>query len=272
MLAFAGNSLLCRLALRDGHVDAVSFTVLRLVSGALALLLIVALSRARERRRDHNGSWLSALMLLAYALLFSLAYLDLDAATGALILFGCVQATMIASALLKGERPGTLEWSGWVLAAAGLLLLTLPGSTAPSLAAALTMGLAGIAWGLYSLRGRDEPEPFLATAGNFSRSALLVLPVGLLFLSTAELSMTGALLAVISGALTSGVGYVLWYAALAWLGAMQAALVQLSVPALTALGGVMLLSESMTLRLAASGAMTLAGIGLALWRKTAGHR
>jgi drug/metabolite transporter (DMT)-like permease len=270
MLAFAGNSIICRLALKAQAIDPASFTAVRLASGAFALALIVAVARRGTRRRTAGG-WFSALALFLYAAFFSWAYVSLDAASGALILFGFVQVTMIGAALLAGDRPGGFEWSGWLLAAAGLALLLLPGVEAPSSAGAALMALAGVAWGVYSLRGRREAEPLLATSGNFSRSLLFVAALAaaaLLAIDGTHWSVAGLLLAVLSGALTSGLGYVLWYAALNYLSSMQAALVQLSVPAIAAAGGVLLLAEPLSLRLVACGSLILGGICLALVQKS----
>lgn len=274
MLAFAGNSLLCRAALRDPEIgpaiDPATFTAVRLVSGAFMLLLILSVSGPRVRAAAQPGSWRSAAALFLYAICFSYAYLSLDAGTGALILFGFVQATMILHALSHGDRPGYSEWGGWVLAAAGLVVLLAPGAGAPNWAGAILMAAAGIAWGGYSLLGKDQSKPLDATAANFTRSLafipLLALPTGI-----GDLSITaqGVLLAVTSGALTSGIGYVLWYGAVRVLSSMQAALVQLSVPAIAAAGGIMLLGEPPTLRLLASGLLVLGGISLALARRQA---
>lgn len=266
MLAFAGNSIICRLALKQQTIDPASFTAVRLVSGALALVLLAGIVGRGSKVRS-GGSWMSALMLFLYAICFSYAYLSLDAASGALILFGFVQATMIAAALVTGDRPGLFEWSGWLLAAAGLSILLLPGARAPSPAGAALMAFAGIAWGIYSIRGRHENDAMLATTGNFLRSVLFVVVLASIVFRKTQLSGTGLLLASVSGALTSGVGYVLWYAALNHLTSMQAALVQLSVPAIAAAGGVLLLAESLSMRLVGCGIMILGGICLALTRK-----
>jgi drug/metabolite transporter (DMT)-like permease len=271
MLAFAGNSIICRLALMEQAIDPASFTAVRLASGALALALIVGIAHRRQTAGRKAGGWLSALALFVYAACFSYAYMSLDAASGALILFGFVQVTMIGAALVAGDRPGGFEWSGWLLAAAGLTLLLLPGAAAPSAAGAALMALAGVAWGVYSIRGRRESEPLLATARNFTRAlvfvALLAAAAGL----TADRmhwSGTGILLAILSGSLTSGLGYVTWYAALNYLSPMQAALVQLSVPAIAAAGGVLLLAEPLSPRLVACGTMIIGGICVALVRKS----
>ena len=254
LLAFAANSLLCRLALREGAADPAGFTALRLGSGAAVLLLA-----ARGRL---GGSWAGAAALLVYAVGFSFAYVRLPAGTGALILFGSVQGTMLVAGYRAGERPRAVQWLGFVLALAGLAGLTLPGASAPTLGAAASMATAGVAWGLYSLLGRGASDPTADTAGNFVRScAPLVL---LLVLAAPALSVTprGAVLAATSGALTSGLGYVAWYAAVRRLSRTQAAIVQLAVPVLAAWGGVALLGEVWTGRLVACGAAVLAGVAL----------
>ena len=270
MLAFAGNSVICRLALKAQVIDAASFTAIRLASGALVLALIVGLMRRTSADR-HTGGWFSALALFLYAAFFSYAYLSLDTASGALILFGFVQVTMIGAALVAGDRPGGFEWAGWLLAAAGLTLLLLPGAAAPSPAGAVVMALAGIAWGAYSLRGRGESDPLLATSRNFTRSLVLVAVLVAAALAGGDRthwSVEGIVLAILSGALTSGLGYVSWYAALTYLTSMQAALVQLSVPAIAAAGGVLLLAEALSLRLVACGLMIIGGICMALLQKS----
>lgn len=269
MLAFAGNSLLCRAALQGGAIDPGSFTTLRLASGTAVLLLILSLGSEKARPR-HRGTWQASAALFCYAATFSFAYLFLDAGTGALILFGFVQATMILRALHDGERPGVAEWIGWLLAAAGLLVLLLPGAGAPQPAGALLMAAAGVAWGAYSLLGRRQPDPLAATAGNFTRALVFVPLLALSGVNDLYLSPTGVALAVASGAVTSGLGYVLWYRALRLLTSMQAALVQLSVPAIAAAGGVLFLLEPLTWRLVTSGALVLGGISLALaWKSRA---
>lgn len=261
MLAFAGNSLLCRLALRDDTIDPGSFTALRLVSGALALLLIVYLRGRRPDLRVHGNPY-SALMLFVYAAAFSYAYVSLSAASGALILFGFVQASMIAVALWRGERPRWFEWAGWLLAATGLLWLLLPGADAPATGGALLMAAAGIAWGIYSLRGAGARKPVESTLANFVFSLPMLLLLAP-FLAGAHWTSTGVWLAIASGALTSGLGYVLWYVALRHLRSIQAALVQLSVPAIAAAGGVLLLREPLSARLVLAGGLILGGILLA---------
>jgi len=258
LACFAANSLLCRLALGPGLIDAPSFTAIRVGAGALALALLASASG----RRGH-GSWSGGLALFAYAAPFSFAYLRLPAGTGALILFGAVQATMIGWGLRAGERPHAWEWTGLALALAGLLALTLPGATAADPAGAFLMALAGVSWGVYSLLGRGSHDARAATAGNFSRAllpsaALLLLPGAL------AVSPAGAAYAVASGAVASGLGYALWYEALRGLSATRAATVQLLVPVLAAGAGVALLDEVVTPRLLASGAAILGGVGVAV--------
>ncbi len=267
MLAFAGNSILCRLALRDDAIDPSSFTSIRLVSGAIALLIIFSVTRRGDSLRSH-GSWVSSAVLFLYAICFSYAYITLSAGTGALILFGCVQGTMIASGLWSGDRPGVFEWLGWSLAFAGLIWLVLPGVEAPPAAGAMLMALAGIAWGVYSIRGRAESDALASTASNFILSIVMVAALTMMSISSADITSPGLALAIVSGALTSGVGYVLWYAVLNFLSAMQAALIQLSVPVIATAGGVILLAEPLSLRLLVSSALVLGGISLALTRKS----
>jgi len=258
LAGFAANSLLCRAALRGEAIDAWSFTAVRLASGAAALALL-----ARGRGLG-EGSWSSAAALVAYAGLFSLAYLSIPAGVGALVLFGAVQATMIGWSIRRGRRPHALEWCGLALALSGLAYLTLPGAGAPDPSGMALMAGAGIAWGVYSLRGRASTRPLSATAGNFARGLLLVLPFALF--ASVSISARGLVLACASGALASGVGYSLWYAALPGMSATRGALVQLSVPLLTAVAAVLLLGEQPSERLLVSGAAILGGIALALLR------
>jgi drug/metabolite transporter (DMT)-like permease len=265
MLAFAGNSLFCRLALRDTEIDAASFTAIRLASGALVLAALLML---RGKRPTAGGSWSMAAMLFAYAVCFSFAYRDLTAATGALLLFGAVQFTMTGYGLWTGERIRGLKLVGLLVALAGLVWLLLPGLAAPPPFAAGLMMVAGAAWGVYSLLGKGAGDPTAATGGNFLRSlpfaAALALTAGT---TTATVDHTGALYAVLSGAVTSGLGYVLWYAALPMLRATSAATVQLSVPAIAALGGAVLLAEPVTVRLLVASVAVLGGIALTIYRK-----
>lgn len=264
LLAFAGNSLLARVALRDTPIDAASFTAIRIASGALALWLIVRLRCPDSGARA--GSWASAAALFAYAAAFSFAYLSLTAATGALLLFGAVQVTMIGAALARGERLRPVQLAGVFVAFGGLVALLLPGLTAPPLLGAVLMIAAGIAWGVYSLRGRAAGDPTRVTAGNFLRATPMALALAVAALPWASIDPRGALLALASGALTSGVGYAIWYAALPALSATRAATLQLSVPVITALGAVLLLSEPLTLRLLLCGLAVLGGIALVVLR------
>lgn len=270
MTAFAGNSLLCRAALRTTSIDAGTFTTIRLLSGALALWLIVRLrdSRNPDNGNPIEGNWLSALALFAYAASFSLAYLRLPAASGALILFCAVQVTMISYGLWSGESLRLGQIVGFVLAVAGLVGLLLPGLSAPHLDGAALMVAAGIAWGIYSLRGKKSRNPISATAGNFLRSVpmtlALTLVLSLLLHQRISLDPVGLILAIASGALTSGIGYAIWYTALPGLAATTAATVQLSVPVIAALGGVIFLDESVTLRLVLCSAAILGGIALVI--------
>jgi drug/metabolite transporter (DMT)-like permease len=270
MLAFAGNSLLCRAALARTATDPAGFTLVRLVSGALVLVALAALRPASARpaasgTRPGGGTWLSALALFAYAAAFSYAYVRLATGTGALLLFGTVQATMIAAGLLGGERLSAARATGLVLALAGLVALVLPGVAAPPPLAAALMIAAGVAWAAYSLRGRGSPDPLAETAGNFARSTPcgLVLAGAALAAGTLRLDAPGTGLAVASGAVASGLGYAAWYAALRRLPATLAAIVQLSVPVVAAVGGVLLLGEAVTLRLVLASIVVLSGIALA---------
>ena len=267
MLAFAGNSILCRLALRDATIDPATFTSIRLLAGATTLLVIFRLARKGKSIRDH-GSWISAAALFVYAVCFSYAYISLSAGAGALILFGCVQATMIATGLWSGDRPGIGEWLGWTIATGGLIWLVLPGVESPPLAGATLMATAGIAWGIYSIRGRSETDALGSTAANFLLSIAMVALLTALTITAADITSTGILLALISGALTSGIGYVIWYAALDYLTAMKAALVQLSVPIIATIGGVLLLAEPLSVRLIVASGLVLGGICLALTNKS----
>jgi drug/metabolite transporter (DMT)-like permease len=261
MLAFAGNSLLCRLALRDGDIDAASFTSVRIVSGALTLWLLV---RLRRSGAPSAGSWPAAAALFAYAAAFSFAYNSLDAGMGALLLFGSVQISMLLWGFYRGERLSRLSAVGLAVALGGLLALLLPGASAPAISGALLMVVAGAAWGAYSLLGRGVADPMAATAGNFLRAIPMALAVSLLLLDRATWNHSGVIYALLSGAVTSGVGYFIWYAALAGLKSFQAASVQLSVPIIAALAGVVLLGEASSLRLIFSSIAVLGGIALIL--------
>lgn len=266
MLAFAGNSLLCRIALKDTAIDAASFTTLRLLSGAVMLWLLV---RLRGGARSGAGNWLSALALFAYAAGFSFAYISLPAATGALLLFGAVQATMIGHGLWRGERLRGAQTVGLVLALGGLVGLLLPGLSAPPLFGSAMMLGAGAAWGIYSLRGRGAGDATRVTAGNFLRAVPIAAVLSILMLDKASVDGSGLLYAVASGALASGLGYAIWYTALPALKATTAATVQLSVPVIAALGGILFLGEAITLRLALASLAILGGIGLVILEKRA---
>lgn len=267
MLAFAANSLLSRLALGEQLIDAASFTTIRIVSGALTLVLI-ALAR-RRRTSVVQTDWRAVAALFVYTIFFSFAYVSLDTGTGALILFGTVQLTMIIIALRNGEYYSLWSWAGLAFAILGLAYLVSPGVSAPDPLGALLMCIAGIAWGAYSLVGRGASDPVAATTNNFIYASPLVIASSLLFLSDFEVSLRGAIYAVASGALASGVGYVAWYAALRGLTASRAATVQLSVPVIAAFGGVALLSEPISLRLIVASAATLGGVAIVLTQRTA---
>lgn len=266
MLAFAANSLLCRLALKDTAIDAASFTAIRVASGALALWLIVHL-RSRHGAVQGSGNWTSALALFAYAAAFSYAYLSLTAATGALLLFGAVQVTMFAYGLWRGERLRALQWIGFAAALAGLVGLLMPGLQAPPWQGALLMLAAGCAWGVYSLRAKGSGDPTVVTAGNFMRALPFALILSAAAFPWARVDLAGAVYALLSGALASGVGYAIWYAALPGLRSSSAATVQLSVPLLAAAGGMLLLGEPLTPRLMVAALAILGGIALVIFSK-----
>jgi drug/metabolite transporter (DMT)-like permease len=268
LIAFAANSVFCRLALAGPIIDPASYTAVRLITGALTLWLIVALRRGSASAKS-AGSWISAAMLFLYAIAFSFAYISLSAGTGALILFAAVQMTMIAAGLYRGERPGLSGWLGLFIAIAGLVYLVSPRITAPSAVGSSLMASAGIAWGVYSLRGRGVFDPIGATADNFIRTVPLAVGAVLAWLPTLSLTPVGFLWAALSGSITSGVGYVIWYAAVLRLTATRAATVQLAVPVLAALSGVVVLSEPISLRLVMSAVVILSGVGLAVSRRTA---
>lgn len=260
LLAFAANSVFCRLALGRAEIDAASFTLLRLVAGAATLVLLCLLQGRAPFRRDVP----SAVALFAYAAAFSFAYRELTAGTGALLLFGTVQVMMIGTGLFRGERPGAWEWAGLLAALGGLGWLVSPGLAAPPPLGAGLMAVAGLAWGVYSLRGRQRGDPLATTAGNF----VWALPLGVLLFVGApgsmHLSAAGATWAVLSGALASGVGYAVWYAALPRLTATRAATLQLTVPVLAALGGVWFLAETLSTRLVLASVLVLGGVAVAM--------
>ena len=269
MIAFAGNSLLCRAALKQTSIDAASFTFVRIFSGAVALWLIMNVRRITGAGSDLRlgGNWISALALFLYAVAFSFAYVDVAAGTGALLLFGAVQATMILWGLHKGEQLRAVQIVGLIVAVMGLVVLLFPGLSAPPLFGSILMLGAGVAWGIYSLRGKREKNPATVTAGNFARAVPFAAGVSIMFLPRLHLDLAGVTYAIISGAITSGLGYVIWYSALPSLKAASAATVQLSVPVLAAAGGILLLGEALTLRYLLASVAVLGGIALVILEK-----
>jgi len=282
MIAFASNSLLCRAALKQSSIDPATFTCVRIFSGAFALWFLMKGRRMMIVDRTATplvesfsssspithassleyGNWISALALFAYAAGFSFAYTSLSAGTGALLLFGAVQATMILWGLNKGERLNTIQIVGFIVAVTGLVVLLFPGLSSPPLIGSILMLGAGVAWGIYSLRGKSEENPVSATAGNFVRAVPFAAAVSIAFVRSAQVDPTGVTFAIISGAITSGFGYVIWYSALPGLKAANAAIVQLSVPVLAATGGILLLGEPITLRYTLASVAVLGGIAL----------
>jgi len=259
MIAFASNSLLCRLALRHTAIDPATFTSIRILSGALILGLVL---KIRHRSPWQCGHWLSAIALFTYAAAFSFAYLDLSAGTGALLLFMAVQMTMIVTGFCHGERLRSEQWLGLTIAISGLVLLLSPGLAAPSVRGTLLMLSAGAAWGIYSLRGRHNADSIATTAGNFLRAVPLTILCSLILFRKTQFDPKGLIYGIISGAITSGLGYVIWYTALPKLKSSLAATVQLSVPVIAALGGIIFLGENFSARFAISSAAILGGIGL----------
>lgn len=269
MIAFAGNSILCRVALADHHIDPGSFTLIRLASGAITLAALTAWVR---RSKGIGGSWAGGAALLTYAATFSYAYTHLHAGTGAFLLFAAVQATMVMAGLIRGERLSPLQWLGLVVALAGLGLLASPGAAAPPIVSSALMLLSGMAWGLYSLLGCRAADPLVATAGNFLRAlplAIILLPF---VIGVSHPDPTGIIAAVLSGALTSGIGYAIWYAALPGLSPAQGASVQLSVPVIAAFAGAVILSEPLTLRLGLAALAILGGIALVISARGSARR
>ena len=264
MIAFAGNSLICRAALNHTRIDAASFTTVRLISGALMLGLIVSMRRGTPAG---SGNWLSAFALFAYAAGFSFAYVSLPAATGALLLFGAVQVTMIGYGVWTGERLVKRQLVGLMLALAGVVVLLLPGLAAPPLSGSVLMLGAGVAWGVYSLRGKGAGDPTSVTAGNFLRAVPIAAALSVLMLNGTSADTAGFWYAVSSGALASGIGYAIWYTALPALKATHAATVQLSVPVIAALGGIIFLGEPITPRLLLASAAILGGIALVIQKR-----
>jgi drug/metabolite transporter (DMT)-like permease len=263
MVTFAANSLLARVAIREGAIDPVTFTTVRILAGAVFLWLVIAIPRGGKMPKG-SFDWRSGLVLFGYAIAFSLAYLDLTAGTGALILFGSVQITMIAAGLMAGERFKPQQIIGAVVALAGLVYLVLPSVSAPSFKAACLMAASGVAWGFYSLLGKKAENAGATTAGNFLIAAPLAIVVYFVIPSGSEPTAAGIWWAVLSGAITSGLGYIVWYKVIPALGSLRAAVSQLSVPIIAALAGTLLLSEQITATLAVSSVVTLGGIALAI--------
>lgn len=269
MVAFAANSVLCRAALQDNAIDATSFTLLRLGSGALALMLIASIKGAKLRSQKPAPG--AIFMLFVYALCFAFAYIELSTATGALILFAAVQLTMILIGLVQGNRPSKAAWAGSALAVMGLIYLLLPGVETPSLIGAFMMAIAGTAWGVYSLYGKLAGDPVITTTWNFIGAFVLAGFIYLVFSAldvNTHLTSEGVIPAIVSGALASGVGYVIWYAALPHLSSITAASVQLSVPVIAAFGGTVFVSEAITARLVIASICILGGIALVIAANT----
>ena len=264
LIAFATNSLICRSALGHSTIDPTSFTAIRLVSGVVVLWTVAKVFKKKTGVKN-SGSWGSATMLFLYAITFSYAYVNLSVSTGALILFGSVQTTMILIGLWNGERPRIFEWLGLIIAMAGLVYLVLPGLEAPPLSGVFLMATAGISWGVYSIRGRGVKNPVAVTEDNFLRSVPFVFASSLFFLPSLEISKEGMFLAILSGGFTTAMGYVLWYSAIRNLTATRAASVQLFVPVFAAIGGVLFLSESISFHLILSVLMIVGGIGSSLF-------
>lgn len=267
LASFAANSVLCRLALAGDAIDPATFTLVRILSGAIVLAaLALAVSHRKGSPRAERGDLVSGAMLFGYAAAFSFAYVGLTAGAGALILFGSVQATMLVGASVSGQAPTPRQWLGLTLALGGLAYLVFPGLSAPPFVPALLMAIAGIAWGIYSLRGRRVLDPLRATAGNFLKASPLAIALALSFISSRHFSAMGLLLAAISGGITSGLGYALWYTALPQIGATRAAIVQLLVPVVTAIAGILLLGEALTARLATASSVIILGVAIAVIR------
>ena len=269
LIAFAGNSVLCRLALGENQLDAASFTIIRLLSGIVMLLLISQTNGSQtsgsRSSLTQQINWLSSGALFLYAVTFSYAYLSLDTGTGALILFGAVQITMILASSLLGKQLYWAEWLGVAIAFLGFVYLVLPGITTPSFQGFILMTLAGGSWGIYTLQGKNSRQPIINSATNFLYTLPFVLTLLIIELPNSELSQPGIILAVLSGAIASGVGYTTWYMAVRNLATVKASVVQLLVPILAALGGVLFAGEVISLRLIISSLLILGGIILVLF-------
>ncbi|MCI2285078.1 DMT family transporter [Colwellia sp. MSW7] len=270
LIAFAGNSVLCRLALNDNIIDASSFTSIRLLSGAIFLLLLISISAHKSPKKSINmkgGSRLSAFFLFVYAGAFSYAYISLDTGTGALILFGAVQVTMIMSDIFKGKKLILIEWLGLAIAFIGLIILLMPSASAPSLTGFLLMAISGIAWAFYTLAGRGSKTPLVDTTNNFLRTLPFIALLMVLTLAKTHLSNQGILLAILSGTVTSGLGYAIWYSALSGLTVKNAAIIQLSVPIIAAIGGVIFANETINIELMTSSFLVLGGVFIVIMGK-----
>jgi len=263
LIAFAANSVLCRLALDVYQMDAGGFTVIRLLSGALVLFTIIHIRHRQQRNQIHfqfTKNWFAACMLFTYATAFSFAYITLDTGVGALILFGSVQITMITYSIYTGNRLSIIEWVGLSMAFAGFIYLIYPDLSSPSAIGFLLMSISGIAWGFYTIQGKYTKTALFDTAQNFIKTLPFIAILALITLPQAQLNLQGILLALLSGGIASGIGYAIWYMALTGLSNSQAAVVQLAVPVIAAIGGAVFVSEEMTLRLIASVTMVLGGI------------
>jgi drug/metabolite transporter (DMT)-like permease len=272
LVAFAANSVLGRMALKDNAIDASSFTSIRLLSGALMLFVLFTLfggktKKTNEKQEKRSGNWEAPFMLFIYAITFSFAYISLDTGTGALVLFGAVQLTMIVSSIMSGHKLHSAEWLGVSISFAGLAYLIYPTITTPSLFGFILMGISGVAWGIYTLIGRGSVNPLRDSSVNFTYTIPFVLLLVLLTFANINISTQGLILAILSGAFASALGYTLWYIALAGLSATEAAVVQLSVPVIASIGGVILLSESITTRLIIACALVLGGILIVIMSK-----
>ncbi|MEO9458053.1 MAG: DMT family transporter [Lentilitoribacter sp.] len=267
MIAFGANSIFGRVALEGDAIDPSSYSFIRLLSGAIMLAILVGVSSGVSKKNLSHGNIISALCLFAYAAAFSFSYVNIETGVGALILFACVQAVMIGWALYKGDRPSLFEWLGITVAFGAFIWLVSPGLEAPDPIAATLMAISGIAWGAYSLRGKSSSDPLKATAGNF----LLSVPMGLVLLfitiSSSQVTVFGVILAIASGAITSGMGYALWYKVLPQLTATRASIVQLTVPVVAGIGGLIFLSEPLTFRFVLASALILGGVAISIVMK-----
>lgn len=268
LIAFAGNSVLCRMALGDGAIDAAGFTLIRLLSGAFVLFLIVKLaSQPDAEEKSLSGSWYAAFMLFIYAVTFSYAYISLNTASGALILFASVQITIVLTSIFSGRKLHFMEWADLAIAFSGFVYLMLPGATSPSLVGFVLMVVSGVAWGVYTLLGKGSASPLQDTACNFIRTIPMCVILLVVVLVQNHWTTEGVVLAVLSGGLASGLGYSIWYFALGGLNSIQAAVVQLLVPVIAALGGVFVVGETLSIQLLISTLVILCGVSLVVFRK-----